>query len=1456
MTEGLKPWEIAAKELSKSDLKPWEQAALELEKPEKQSKKFTGTFEQKVTSPTPLTEKGRQTFKYSEEKPLNFDKALKAVTKIKEKAQMAYYEDPSIAANQLRKEEEDNRANYEKLYNEVSLSESLTNTANNISVNLQKLLPQTQLAATDVWENILGKDLAKQFYQFEGRDINAVRSQAYDNLAQLESQIKQVKGNFADNIKYLKGEGLLANTAEAIGSLVTTALPALVSKGSLTAVSQAGQTIADYNRAKAESRGETIEQLYNREEADVAVPLSLSALSTSLELIGLKGVQNSINRKLTGSVAKKAALLLTDVNTEGLTELIQTGIEGANKAAAKGENAADGFREATFSKDGLNAYLGGLFASTGAAGIGRVSQFITKPSNQEQANNIISELSDIEQDLTNTNVTDEVKETILKNAETKLNDLATIVNEDIDSTDTQSPETKQEVNQVQGEIDTLTQVVEDPNVSETSKATAQTQIDEQVEQLNNLQENVQEAETQTEEDLLIEDEVPLPTPTRLQEIQSKRQEIKDRISEKFRQQRGQLNAGIDPTLLKDYVELGANYIEEGIVRFSDFAKKIKEDLPDIDLKDKDIREIFTQAASEKGFKVRGFSESVKNAKNLSEETKATVEDLNTLYEVQNYDEIYDRLGNTSEVDKVKAVKDLEKVTESLTPKDNVGVLAGIQLINQYNAEGKSEQAKSIIDSLMKVGTVAAQTLRQFAELKKSTVDGFLQIINSRLEKSGKKLTPEQEVKVKQLWNIIKANNEAKIKAEETLYNTLDKKDRKAVRDATVQLEDAQRELDDYIGEIKGSDIYDTLSSVLQGNLLTLKSVVQNPISNTVQALVDNYENLLSIPVDMALSLYTKQRSRFTRISKGNLRNQQFAIADGMRLSLRKALKGSTSTELSKYDTGNRLRPFEAVKRLLYKSKRGDKYSTEQALSDFFEGVPGQFANFFFRMLPFGDDVFTAFGRQNELDRIAKSKGLEGKAYDRFILNPDPKSAELADRSSKKLTFQEDNNITKVFNFLRNLAEDSTNRHARGFAKLALKGIAPFVKTPSSVALKTLDFAVPVFPLYRFFRDLNKLHTAKKGKASAETINQLQSKTSLALATTIIAVTANQVAQYIVSNALATGSSPDDPRDKKKKDFMYLTQPPNTINISGLQRLLNGQDAKYQQNDKVASYNALGVLGAVIGITENTRGKALRELERKKKTKTTSGEDFYDLDDSEKGAVNDYITGLFSNFGASGQFLMDQSFLQGTSTVVEAMAKGDFKDIIPQYAKTLSNIGIPNQIVQGLRTSDKELRDLYTEDTWETTVNVLKERYQGIDDLPKKINMWGQTIKSTPEGENPIVFQVFDLFRTQRILKDQTTYKIFDILKKTNDESVLPASVRDSYQSGEFTTKLTPEEESKLAEFIGKERKIKADRVMASYNPNEITDVTQIKRVVERLEKAYKAGAAIGKRKFKSYLKTK
>lgn len=67
------------------------------------------------------------------------------------------------------------------------------------------------------------------------------------------------------------------------------------------------------------------------------------------------------------------------------------------------------------------------------------------------------------------------------------------------------------------------------------------------------------------------------TDTKLESIRSKRAEIEKRLRAKF----AQSSLGVDPEIATIAAELALNYAEEGVVRFSDFASKVKASMPDI-----------------------------------------------------------------------------------------------------------------------------------------------------------------------------------------------------------------------------------------------------------------------------------------------------------------------------------------------------------------------------------------------------------------------------------------------------------------------------------------------------------------------------------------------------------------------------------------------------------------------------------------------------------------------------------------------------------------------------------------------------------------------------------------------------------------------------------------------------------------------------------------------------------
>ena len=93
------------------------------------------------------------------------------------------------------------------------------------------------------------------------------------------------------------------------------------------------------------------------------------------------------------------------------------------------------------------------------------------------------------------------------------------------------------------------------------------------------------------------------------EIQSRRQSIKDRLAEKIKENRGKLSSGIDPSILKDLIDLGATYIEEGIVKAKDFVARMRADMKELGIDDSTVtdKEITEQIfdKTQKGVKKDG-----------------------------------------------------------------------------------------------------------------------------------------------------------------------------------------------------------------------------------------------------------------------------------------------------------------------------------------------------------------------------------------------------------------------------------------------------------------------------------------------------------------------------------------------------------------------------------------------------------------------------------------------------------------------------------------------------------------------------------------------------------------------------------------------------------------------------------------------------------------------------------
>jgi hypothetical protein len=931
--------------------------------------------------------------------------------------------------------------------------------------------------------------------------------------------------------------------------------------------------------------------------------------------------------------------------------------------------------------------------------------------------------------------------------------------------------------------------------------------------------------------------------------------------------------------INNLTELGVTYIEESVkdlkdITFEEFSTKIQDEYGQ-DIPENIIRNIFKKSAAAIKLGVRRTPERIGTGEAVSASLKEVANETAALYQKQDYKGIQNKLDSMSEAEKTSLVGTLASVTGQLNAEDNVGVLAAIDLINIYEANGDKAGAKRVFDTISKSATAFAQLLRQYGQLKSSTPQGYVSIIEKdMLDKYDVKLTDDQKQAIEKLYNDSKKAIDIEADALNNLVDDLTDVNYKLWGQTTVLLEDANRKLADYIESLKpatAQSLFQKLTSIVQGDLLTLKSLLVNPVSNAAQAGTKLSGNEVANLFDFIINTTLKTgRTKISGFDPLAIRLGGKAFIRGLSKANRMLIKGATTTDLAKIDVAGRLKPVEAWKSL-YKTLRGKQaFEFVKTIENLAEGTIGVPANLLLRLLPYGDLPRNEQVKIAKLIEIGRNKfGLKGNQLEAFTLKPDPESLAEAEIEGDKSTLQESNKVYRTINdFINSIDSKGDDKFVRGL----LSGIkfivratqAPFLKTPINYAFKTIRFTNPIIPysqaVYHMVKAIKAAKDIKNPLLRESAIRKHQSKLTEYLGEAVIAQSIMSAALILIGNGLVTGSAPEEDKYSRERNLMFQSVGPNMINISGLKRLLTGGDPTYKPEDTAIAYNALGILGAQLGISSNTLTKKEKENIREKKFITTEGKPFYEED---KGFYLTSIVDMLANLPASLNYTLNQGFAQGTGTLLASISDNEYSKWSDQMVKTLvTGLAVPNTVYQSFKAGNDYYRDVYTKDQVEEWANIVQERYGNLEGLPIKYDMFGKPIKLTPEGSNPYVYNVLDIFRTQKILQNKNIYYVFDLYKKTGDMSVIPNSVKDIIdEEGGLYTKLTPDQKSELQRIVGEERAkyLNGDRggslSLKNYDPTNDSEVYWEKQV-KKLKSANKLGLKSGKRRFEKEILSK
>ena len=154
----------------------------------------------------------------------------------------------------------------------------------------------------------------------------------------------------------------------------------------------AAENFIEANKIKAESKGISLEELLQNNDADVATPIKIAAFQAGLEYFGFRkimkplkgtGISKAYNKQVSNFLTKKYKLnksvrvgldVLSTGKTESLTEMGQYGLEYYNSelAKAKAENKEINplltITKGMFSEEGIESGLQGFFGGGGLRG--------------------------------------------------------------------------------------------------------------------------------------------------------------------------------------------------------------------------------------------------------------------------------------------------------------------------------------------------------------------------------------------------------------------------------------------------------------------------------------------------------------------------------------------------------------------------------------------------------------------------------------------------------------------------------------------------------------------------------------------------------------------------------------------------------------------------------------------------------------------------------------------------------------------------------------------------------------------------------------------------------------------------------------------------------------------------------------------------------------------------------
>ena len=138
-----------------------------------------------------------------------------------------------------------------------------------------------------------------------------------------------------------------------------------------------------------------------------------------------------------------------------------------------------------------------------------------------------------------------------------------------------------------------------------------------------------------------------------------------------------------------------------------------------------------------------------------------------------------------------------------------------------------------------------------------------------------------------------------------------------------------------------------------------------------------------------------------------------------------------------------------------------------------------------------------------------------------------------------------------------------------------------------------------------------------------------------------------------------------------------------------------------------------------------------------------------------------------------------------------------------------------------------------------------------EQLPPKINLWGEKITGVPEGKNKYVEYLFDVTKFKRIDTNNFQFKLYQMWKDDAYNSEwLPSMPQRKVKVNGVDVRLKGKDYAELCEIVGKTRKNLAQAYILSASSMNLKDNPESKEtMLKMIKEQYEEGATIGKTMF-------